>query len=106
MLRKRTVSTKAALKLLDDANAAIHYNREILQTALDHVRQGIAVFDKELALVCWNRQFGEIFDLPHGLTRIGIALDEILRHIAKQGARTRRRTSTASRRAHRADTPR
>jgi Na+/proline symporter/CheY-like chemotaxis protein len=86
LLRKRTVSTKAALKLLDDANAAIHYNREILQTALDHVRQGIAVFDKDLALLCWNRQFGEIFDLPHALTRIGIALDEILRHIAERGA--------------------
>jgi signal transduction histidine kinase len=84
LLRQRTVSTKAALKLLDDANAAIHYNREILQTALDHVRQGIAIFDKELVLVCWNRQFGEIFDLPHGLTRIGIALDEILRHIAQR----------------------
>src|SRR5262245_10125833 len=28
LLRKRSVSTKAALKLLDDANAAIHYNRE------------------------------------------------------------------------------
>jgi Na+/proline symporter/signal transduction histidine kinase/ActR/RegA family two-component response regulator len=83
LLRKRTVSTKAALKLLDDANAAIHYNREVLQTALDHVRQGIAVFDKELTLVCWNRQFGEIFDLPHGLTRVGIALDEILRHIGQ-----------------------
>ncbi len=51
-------------KLLDDANAAIHYNREILQTALDHVRQGIAVFDKDLQLICWNRQFGEILDLP------------------------------------------
>jgi Na+/proline symporter/CheY-like chemotaxis protein/PAS domain-containing protein/anti-sigma regulatory factor (Ser/Thr protein kinase) len=85
LLRKRTVSTKAALKLLDDANAAIHYNREILQTALDHVRQGIAVFDKSLALVCWNRQFGEIFDLPHSLTRIGTPLDEILRHIAARG---------------------
>ena len=64
LLRKRTVSTKAALKLLDDANAAIQYNREILQTALDHVRQGIAVFDKDLQLICWNRQFGEILDLP------------------------------------------
>ena len=87
LLRKRTVSTKAALKLLDDANAAIHYNREILQTALDHVRQGIAVFDRELALLCWNRQFGELLDLPHDLTRIGIPLDEILRHIAQQGGR-------------------
>ena len=86
LLRKRTVSTKAALKLLDDANAAIHYNREILQTALDHVRQGIAVYDKDLRLVCWNRQFGEILDLPPELTRIGVHLEEIVRHNAEQGA--------------------
>jgi Na+/proline symporter/CheY-like chemotaxis protein len=86
LLRKRTVSTAAALKLLDDANAAIQYNREILQTALDHVRQGIAVFDKDLRLVCWNRQFGEILDLPLALTRVGIGLDEILRHNGERGA--------------------
>jgi Na+/proline symporter/signal transduction histidine kinase len=86
LLRKRTVSTKAALKLLDDANAAIHYNREILQTALDHVRQGIAVYDKDLRLVCWNRQFGEILDLPPELTRVGVGLDEIVRCSAEQGA--------------------
>src|SRR4029077_12154582 len=84
LLRKRTVSRKAALKLLDDANAAIHYNREILQTALDHVRQGIAVFDKELHLICWNRQFGEILALPPQLTRVGTALDHILRFHAEQ----------------------
>jgi Na+/proline symporter/signal transduction histidine kinase len=86
LLRKRTVSPKAALKLLDDANAAIQYNREILQTALDHVRQGIAVFDKDLRLVCWNRQFGEILDLPLSFTRVGIGLDEIIRHDAARGA--------------------
>ena len=95
LLRKRTVSTKAALKLLDDANAAIQYNREILQTALDHVRQGIAVFDKDLQLVCWNRQFGEILDLPPALTRVGIGLDEILRHNAER-ARSGRAGSTTS----------
>jgi Na+/proline symporter/CheY-like chemotaxis protein len=86
LLRKRTVSTKAALKLLDDANAAIHYNREILQTALDHVRQGIAVFDKNLHLVCWNRQFGEILALPPQLTRVGTPLDHLLRFHAEHGA--------------------
>jgi Na+/proline symporter/signal transduction histidine kinase/CheY-like chemotaxis protein len=79
LLRKRTVSTKAALKLLDDANAAIHYNREILQTALDHVRQGIAVFNKDLHLICWNRQFGDMLNLPPQLTRVGTGLHEILR---------------------------
>jgi signal transduction histidine kinase len=86
MLRKRTMSTKSALKLLDDANAAIQYNREILQTALDHVRQGIAVFDKDLQLICWNRQFGEILDLPPELVRVGMGLDNILRFNAEHGA--------------------
>ncbi len=95
LLRKRTVSTKDALKLLDDANAAIHYNREILQTALDHVRQGIAVFDKDLNLVCWNRQFGEIFDLPHALTRVGVALADILGYVVHHADHDRRDLDTA-----------
>lgn len=82
LLRKRTVSTKAALKLLDDANAAIHYNREILQTALEHVGEGIAVFDKDLQLICWNRQFGEILALPREVIGIGVHLEEILRYHA------------------------
>jgi Na+/proline symporter/signal transduction histidine kinase len=86
VLRKRTVSTQAALKLLDDANTAIQYNREILQTALDHVRQGIAVFDKDLQLICWNRQCGEILDLPPEFVRVGMRLDEILRFNAERGA--------------------
>ncbi len=85
LLRKRTVSTKAALKLLDDANTAIQYNREILQTALDHVRQGIAVFDKELQLICWNRQFGEILDLPPSLIRVGVGLADIVRYNSGRG---------------------
>src|SRR5581483_2948329 len=77
------------LKLLDDANAAIQYNRQILQSALDHVRQGIAVFDKDLQLVCWNRQFGEILDLPAPLTRAGVGLDAILRFNAEYGGEDR-----------------
>jgi Na+/proline symporter/signal transduction histidine kinase/ActR/RegA family two-component response regulator len=86
LLRQKTVSTQAALKLLDDASAAIHYNREILQTALDHVRQGIAVFDKDMHLLCWNRQFGEVLDLPSELVRIGTGLDDILRYKAAGGS--------------------
>jgi Na+/proline symporter/signal transduction histidine kinase len=78
LLRKRTVSAKAALKLLDDSHAALHFNREILQTALNHVRQGIAVFDADLQLICSNRQFGEILGLSPHLVQLGIPLQEIL----------------------------
>jgi len=81
LLRKRTVSAKAALKLLDDSHAALHFNREILQTALNHVRQGIAVFDTDLHLICSNRQFGDLLELPPHLVQIGIPLREILDHM-------------------------
>jgi signal transduction histidine kinase/CheY-like chemotaxis protein len=77
-LRKRAVSAKAALKLLDDAHTALHFNREMLQTALNHVRQGIAVFDDDLQLICSNRQFGDILGVPMHLVQFGTPLREIL----------------------------
>src|SRR5438270_175293 len=85
LLRKRTVSAKAALKLLDDSHAALHFNREILQTALNHVRQGIAVFDADLQLICSNRQFSEILGLPLHLVQIGIPLQEIVEFMGSIG---------------------
>jgi len=78
LLRKRAVSAKAALKLLDDSHAALHFNREILQTALNHVRQGIAVFDADLHLLCSNRQFGELLGVPMHVVQFGTPLREIL----------------------------
>lgn len=95
LLRKRAVSAKAALKLLDDAHAALHFNREILQTALDHVRQGIAVFNRELQLICSNRQFGEMLSLPAHVAQIGIPLAEILEFVGDNP-----RNSTETREQH------
>lgn len=91
LLRKRTVSTKAALKLLDDASAAIQYNRELLQNAIDHVGQGIAVFDKDLRLVCWNTRFGDMLDLPPDCYAVGVPLYDILASApaAREGAAMR-----------------
>jgi Na+/proline symporter/signal transduction histidine kinase len=85
MLRRRNVSTEAALKLLDDASAAIQYSRTLLQHGLDHTRQGVTVFDQELRLVCWNRAFQDIFGLPAELARFGVGMDEIVAYNARRG---------------------
>ena len=85
LLRRRNVTKKAALKLLDDASAAIQYNRDLLQHALDHARQGITVFDRDLRLMCWNREFQDLFVLPSDLARVGTGLDEIVRFNAARG---------------------
>ncbi|MFN8828729.1 MAG: NahK/ErcS family hybrid sensor histidine kinase/response regulator [Labrys sp. (in: a-proteobacteria)] len=85
MMRKRNVSSKAALQLLDDASAAIQYSRTILQTALDNARQGVSVFDSSLRLQAWNRAFRDIWDLPPDLARVGVGLEEIVRFNAERG---------------------
>ena len=86
LLRRRAMSGKSALKLLDDASAAIQSSRDQLQHALDHARQGITVFDNNLALTTWNREFADLFDLPPSMLRLGVGLDEIVRFNASRGA--------------------
>lgn len=86
LLRRRNLSTEAAFKLLDDASAALQYNRDILQHALDHAGQGITVLDRDLRLLAWNEAFIQLYDLPPSLVRFGTGLDEIVRFNAARGA--------------------
>jgi Na+/proline symporter/CheY-like chemotaxis protein len=85
LMKRSDPSAKGAFKLLDEASAAIQYNRDLLQTALDQVAQGIAVFDRDLRLICWNRQFRLLLHLPDEFGQVGVSLDEIIRHIAERG---------------------
>lgn len=85
LLKRREPASRAAMQLLDDASAAIQYSHGILQTALDQVAQGIGVFDQDLRLSCWNRQFRAILDLPSEYGQIGTPFVEILRHVAVRG---------------------
>ncbi len=78
LLERHSFNPRSAMKLLDDASAAIQYNRDLLQSAIDHVRQGIAVFDKDLNLICWNQQFRPLLDLPPDMGRVGVPIREIV----------------------------
>jgi len=86
LLKRRNLSTEAAFKLLDDASAALQYNRDILQNGLDHAGQGITVLDRDLRLLAWNKAFIQLYDLPPSLVRFGTGLDEIVRYNAERGA--------------------
>ncbi|MDB5593540.1 MAG: histidine kinase [Hyphomicrobiales bacterium] len=85
LVRRRNMSRGAALQLIDEASSSLQQNRDMLQYALDFARQGITVVDPDLRLICWNREFGELFDLPPEKLRIGIGLEEIVRYNAERG---------------------
>jgi Na+/proline symporter/signal transduction histidine kinase len=85
LLRRGNVSGQSALRLLDDASEALQYNRDLLQSALDQVRHGLGVFDRDMRLICWNRQYRELLDLPEDLVAVGVPLEHILRARAVRG---------------------
>ncbi len=84
-LERRSVGAGSALRLLDDATAAIQYNRDLLEATVENVAQGISVFDKDLRLVCWNRRFLDLLDLPVDFGQAGVPLQTILRFSAQRG---------------------
>lgn len=86
LLRRNSAQPLGALRLLDDASVAIQQNRDLLQTAIDNVEQGIAVFDTELNLTCWNASFVSFLEINHELERVGAPLSEVLRDFLSRTA--------------------
>ncbi|MFV2091625.1 MAG: NahK/ErcS family hybrid sensor histidine kinase/response regulator, partial [Hyphomicrobiales bacterium] len=86
LVERKALKPSGARRLLDDASQAIQYNRDLLQSAIDNVDQGISVFDEDLRLSCWNRRFRDLLNIPESLGRVGMPLSDILRYLADQGS--------------------
>lgn len=85
LLKRNEGGSKDAYRLLDDATEALQQNRDLLQIALDQMEQGITVFDNDLRLTCWNRQYRALFNLPDELGQVGVSLDQIMRFLVERG---------------------
>ena len=77
MLERHSGHARGAMKLLDDASAAIQHNRDLLQSAIDNVDQGLAVFEPGMTLICWNNTLQDFLGLGQDLNRLGTPLTEI-----------------------------
>ncbi len=75
----------AAHELLSEASEALHYNRDLLQTVLDRMSDGAAAFDADLRLICWNKPFRTLLDLPPEFGQVGTPLTAIFRHLSESG---------------------
>ncbi len=78
MLERHSAHARGAIKLLDDASAAIQHNRDLLQSAIDNVDQGLAVFDGNMALICWNNTLQTFLGLDSDLNRVGTPVTEVV----------------------------
>lgn len=78
MLERHSTHARGAMRLLDDASAAIQHNRDLLQSAIDNVDQGLAVFEPGMTLICWNSTLQEFLGLGSDLNRVGTPITEVL----------------------------
>jgi diguanylate cyclase (GGDEF)-like protein len=49
------------------------------ETALDNMRQGLCMFDRDKRLIVSNRRYAEMYEIPPDQVKPGMRLDEILR---------------------------
>jgi PAS domain S-box-containing protein len=65
---------RATRAMLDEASAAILFNRDLLRATLENVSQGIGMFDPGQRLSAWNRRFLELLGIPEELAQFGTSL--------------------------------
>jgi signal transduction histidine kinase len=65
--------------------AKLNQRSTLLQSALDAMHDGLAVFDANLHLVGWNRLFLELVDLPLKTAETGISALDLTRHYGRRG---------------------
>lgn len=84
-LQGRKMQLEEVATIVDEASELYDFSRGLLQGAIEHIGQGIAVVDKQLRLVAWNQRYLELFHFPAGLIQVGRPIADIIRHNAQQG---------------------
>ncbi len=85
LFQKHDDTSSDTARLLDEASEALQYNRDLLQTALGQMDQGITVYDRTNKLSVWNRRFRSLLDLPESVGQVGFALEDIVSILADRG---------------------
>ena len=67
------------------ASLETEHQSDVLQHAIDVARDGMAIYDRELRLVAWNRAYRDMFEFPDDLLRIGVPLEALVRRNAERG---------------------
>jgi diguanylate cyclase (GGDEF)-like protein/PAS domain S-box-containing protein len=67
------------------SNSELTRNTAYFKALLDHLPQGISVFDEHLQLRFWNRKFIEVLGLPEEVVQPGVHFGELIRFPAERG---------------------
>lgn len=64
-------------KLLDD-------QARIVRATLDHISQGVCIFDAQARMIGWNARAGELLAVPRARFRMGLGFDALLERLRER----------------------
>lgn len=65
--------------------SSLHQQATYLSSVLDHLPQGISVFDENLRLKCWNSTFLDVLDLPPESAYVDAPFEDLIMYPARRG---------------------
>ena len=83
--RDRQHNLDDVVELVDETSAALRFNQQLLEAALENMSQGISVVNSDLQLMAWNRRYAEMFGFPDALLQIGRPIIELQRWAIEHG---------------------
>jgi len=84
-LRGVELQIEDVASIVGEASQLSRFNRDLLESTLENVAEGISVLDADNRLVVWNRRYAELFRYPDRLLRIGTPVEDLIRYNAELG---------------------
>jgi PAS domain S-box-containing protein len=79
------VNTYTDVSLRKRAEVSLEQKSALLQTTLDNMADGIIVYNSDLKLIAYNQISVDLYRVPPGFIRLGIASDDVVRFLANAG---------------------
>lgn len=71
--------------IVDEASQVLKFNRDLLNSALQSINQGLSIVDRDFNIVAWNKTYQQMFDYPEELLSIGRPIEDLIRFNVEKG---------------------
>ena len=99
-LHHQGLGPEEVMELLNRTSQAVQFNRELLESTLDNMSQGVSAVDQGLRLVGWNRRYVELMQYPEDTLHIGKPIAELIDLNVKRGLINDQKSEIEKRLAH------